>query len=664
MKLFAALVAALLAFGAAAEAITIETVRVGYAGNPGELSGDGAGGNGPDRVCGAVSYSYNVGKFEVTTAQYTAFLNAVAATDAYGLYNSNMDTAVYGNACNIKRSGASGSYVYTVGDGSQADLALYGNRPVHMVSYWDACRFANWLHNGQPTGAQNASTTERGAYTLDGQVDWDGRTIQRNAGWKWAVTCEDEWYKAAYYKGGGRNAGYWDLPMQSNWTIGPSNDITTPDAGNNANYHANDYTLGPPLYRTEVGEFENSESAFGTFDQGGNVWEWNESVIDVTKRGLRGGSAYSSPAALMSGSRYYQNPAFETNEYGFRVVSAVGDSWPPYGVRMGDLGHLPELAGPVRIWGRVTSEAPLRISDGGGEVAVTGMTANLDDFLIVTGDWTGTALNVTAAYGAFGPANAEMIYIPAGSFLMGNNGSEPYSFSDELPQHSVDLAGYWIGKYEVTRGQYAQFMAAEGYSNPAYWSSAGWTWKVNSGRTKPFQWDNPVFWGNPPGSWNQTDKHPVVGVTYHEAEAFCNWAGGHLPTEAQWEKAARWTGSYPNVYPWGNTWDAERCNNTEDHNPAGGGYQYYQTAPVGSYSSGVSPYRLHDMAGNVWEWVQDWYKSYPGSSSPFDYTGTYRAMRGGGFTDYATICFHRCAWRGYYDPSSSYYHYGGLRLAR
>lgn len=199
------------------------------------------------------------------------------------------------------------------------------------------------------------------------------------------------------------------------------------------------------------------------------------------------------------------------------------------------------------------------------------------------------------------PTPGEMIYIPAGSFLMGNNGSEPDSPTGENPQHSVYLSGYYIGKYEVTRGEYRAFMDAGGYTNSSYWSSAGWSWKGS--RTEPEYWEATQDWGT--GPFNQTDNHPVVGVTYYEAVAFCNWAGAHLPTEAQWEKAARWTGSHPNVWPWGDTQDFERCNGWIDHQTAGGGYQKYQTAPVGSYPAGASPYGCMDMAGNVWEWCSD-----------------------------------------------------------
>ncbi len=251
---------------------------------------------------------------------------------------------------------------------------------------------------------------------------------------------------------------------------------------------------------------------------------------------------------------------------------------------------------------------------------------------------------------------------------MGNNGSEPYIEDDEKPQHSVYLSQYQIGKYEVTRGQYRKFMAAGGYSTRSYWSAAGWAWKGS--RKEPRYWAADQDWasehGEDPQPFTQTDSHPVVGVTYYEAEAFCNWAGGHLPTEAQWEKAARWTGSYPNVYPWGNVWDAEKCNNYGDHNSAGGGYLRWQTAPVGSYPSGASPYGLQDMAGNVWEWCRDWYSSSYYSVSPSTdpqgpTSGGYRVLRGGGWrgSDYG----NRCADRSDDDPNSNWSSHG-FRLAR
>ncbi len=240
--------------------------------------------------------------------------------------------------------------------------------------------------------------------------------------------------------------------------------------------------------------------------------------------------------------------------------------------------------------------------------------------------------------------NTEMVYIPASSFLMGTPDSYTASHSsDEHPQHSVYLSGYWIGKYEVTRGEYRAFMTATGRAAPAYWAETQ-TW---NGQT-----------------FTQTENHPVVGVTYDDAQAYCAWAGGRLPTEAEWEKAARWTGSYPNVYPWGDTWDAQKCNNYYDTNPAGGGNQRFQTAPVGSYPSGASPYGCQDMAGNVLEWVGDWYKSYPGSSSPFDYTNNYRVLRGGSWSTLNGDYYARAAYR--YGSYPSYYdlYYFGFRLAR
>ena len=138
------------------------------------------------------------------------------------------------------------------------------------------------------------------------------------------------------------------------------------------------------------------------------------------------------------------------------------------------------------------------------------------------------------------PRLGEMIAIPAGSFLMGNNGAEPFSTDSELPQRRIDLPTYEIGRYEVTHGEYRKFMKADGYDDPGYWSEEGWKWKEQAGRKEPAQWATEREWvghGYGPHRFTQTDKHPVVGVTYYEAEAYCKWAGGRLPTEAEWEKA-------------------------------------------------------------------------------------------------------------------------------
>ncbi|MBP6964111.1 MAG: SUMF1/EgtB/PvdO family nonheme iron enzyme [Armatimonadetes bacterium] len=290
-------------------AITIDTVAVGDVGNAPDTRYATPG-------FGSVGYTYKIGTYETTAGQYTAFLNAVAATDTYGLYNSQMWDSSEG--CKIQRGGSSGGYGYSV-------ASDWANRPVNFVSYWDSCRFANWLHNGQPIGFQDASTTERGAYNLDGYTGLDGRNIGRNTGWKWAIPSEDEYYKSAYYKSNGADAGYWDYPMQSDVATVPSNDLTNPDGGNNANCYMNHYTLGGPYWRTNVGEFENSESAYGTFDQSGNVSEWNEAIPFFTKttasRGVRGGSYRSFLPYIRAESRGWLYPSLEQMDLGFRVAA-------------------------------------------------------------------------------------------------------------------------------------------------------------------------------------------------------------------------------------------------------------------------------------------------------------------------------------------------------
>ncbi len=290
------------AAAAQADPIAIELVPVGNAGNTADTHGNGYG---------AVGYDYLIGKYEVTAGQYTAFLNAVAGVDSYGLYNTDMWSSTYG--CKIQQIESSGTYTYSVaGD--------YANRPVNYVSWGDAARFSNWLQNGQNSGAQDASTTEDGAYSLNGATTQAAlMAVTRNSGATWFIPTEDEWYKAAYHKNDGTTGNYWDYPTGTDST--PSNDLSTPDPGNNADFNQSGYTIGSPYYRTEVGEFENSDSPYGTFDQGGNLWEWNETAIS-SSRGVRGGHWSHYSRSLLASNRYLYSPTYEDHYgFGFRVAS-------------------------------------------------------------------------------------------------------------------------------------------------------------------------------------------------------------------------------------------------------------------------------------------------------------------------------------------------------
>jgi len=280
-------------------------------GNPGNADGTYA-----DAQCGAVDYAYGISTYEVTAEQYAAFLNAVAAgTDPYGLYDSQM----FGNdlGCRIERNGTSGGYSYSV-------ASDWAKRPVNYISWGDAARFANWLTNGQPDGAQGLGTTEDGSYLLDGAVS-DGAlaAVVRKSpaeGGRYYIPSEDEWYKAACYdpaKPGG--AGYWRYPTGSDEA--PANVLSSDDPGNNANFlvEPDDYTLGSPYWRSEVGAFANSAGPYGTFDMGGNVWEWNETLFGSGELyGLRGG-AFDSPERDLNPASEYLLPSAQRANLGFRV---------------------------------------------------------------------------------------------------------------------------------------------------------------------------------------------------------------------------------------------------------------------------------------------------------------------------------------------------------
>ncbi len=288
--------ALLVAASASAQTVAIEWVTVGNPGNAAQsASNRNHGATGGDGY-GAVAYEYQIGKYEVTNAQYAAFLNAVALTDSYGLYNSSMSST------GIVRSGSSGSFIYS------ATLEL-ANRPVVHVSWFDAARMANWMMNGQGSGS-----TETGAYTLNGATSG---IFFVNAGAQVYIPTEDEWYKAAYYNG--------TTSTYSLYANGQDS-ITTSDAN---------YTSGVP---TDVGNYSLIPGAYGTFDQAGNVWEWSDEVIDGASRVIRGG-AFGGIFGLDSALVYGIDPSVDDHSVGFRLASVSTPVPEPstYGLILGGL---------------------------------------------------------------------------------------------------------------------------------------------------------------------------------------------------------------------------------------------------------------------------------------------------------------------------------------
>ena len=302
-----ATLACLLSAPAGADQITYEMVTVGDPGNANDTGGSGIG---------AVAYTYQIGKYDVTIGQYAAFLNAVAATDTYSLYNSSMGSD--GNIKGIQQNGSSGSYTYSV-IGS-------GDRPISYVSWFDAARFANWMTNGQGSGS-----TETGAYTLGGATS--GNAVAANPGAAFRLPTENEWYKAAYYSpnyGGSGVAGYYAYATQSD--TAPGNTIGS--TANQANwYTGNGYSVtqsssysSSQNYLTDVGAFTNSGSFYGTFDQTGNVQQWND--LDGTAGSflpVRGGTwGDDVPSDVDSSASSSFGPRIDSNYFGgfgFRLAS-------------------------------------------------------------------------------------------------------------------------------------------------------------------------------------------------------------------------------------------------------------------------------------------------------------------------------------------------------
>jgi formylglycine-generating enzyme len=318
-----------LPFFAKAAPVVIDTVPVRDAGNVADSTG-----------FGKVLYDYRIGRFEITIGQYVEFLNAVAATDPFNLCSSAMSSSA--PIAGVIRSGAAGSYRYAA--------IGHPDRPITCVNWFDAARFANWMANGQPAGLQNASTTEDGAYTLTPPYDHVGfskNAINPNTGRPplWWIPSEDEWYKAAYYNPT-RNAGaggYHFYPIQSPLDNVPysagAGGSTSPDASLAGNFFRNDsvangyndgYAItGSTVFPTtnalsKVGDYAAAPTYYGTFDQGGNVLEITDGILNsggVLFRAARGGSWFDDESTMRSTFRLNLNPVTEAIGVGFRLAS-------------------------------------------------------------------------------------------------------------------------------------------------------------------------------------------------------------------------------------------------------------------------------------------------------------------------------------------------------
>jgi formylglycine-generating enzyme required for sulfatase activity len=241
-----------------------------------------------------------------------------------------------------------------------------------------------------------------------------------------------------------------------------------------------------------------------------------------------------------------------------------------------------------------------------------------------------------------------MVSIPAGPFWRGS--PEGVGLDDEHPQRSIHLSAFEIDVVPVTFADFARFIEAGGYRARAFWSEEGWEARQAQG------WERPRFFGDPDWAHVTGPDQPVCGVSLFETEAYAAFAGNRLPTEAEWEKAAR--GTDGRLYPWGNEWLEGRCSTR--------GGSVRAAPPVGSFPSGASPYGALDMAGGVWEWCADWYDATyylgaPDRDPTGPPSGLLKVARGGAWN--ALPLQNRTANRNAWKPTARFSNLG-FRCAR
>lgn len=300
-------------------------------------------------------------------------------------------------------------------------------------------------------------------------------------------------------------------------------------------------------------------------------------------------------------------------------------------------------------------------------------TANLSRLLPFA-----AALAMATVAGA-SDAPKDMVLIPAGDFYMGSDktdtsgqgkefGTAKPLYLDEHPRHKVHTDAYYMDRYEVTNDEYRDFVIQANYQVPPLWEKNGYLLsrdvlnmadvkKLRDLAANTFKLDmdtrkmtKAALLDAIEKLQHTLDRLPVTTVSWYNASDYCKWAGKRLPTEAEWERAAG--GPKGLTYPWGNTWNGNNVNAGDDPRWVEG------VSPVGSYPGGKSAYGLYDMAGNVMEWVADWYKAYPGNDyKSKDYGEKFKILRGGGWGGighYAIHHFYRTKYRFYTRPTAAF----------